>query len=395
MIKFIKKIRELYTGLFKSNIESGNVLVLTILSSVIFIGVTGLVVDYGTAVMMEAKLKTASDVAALAGIQEIPYQSSSVDKMQVYMEQNYAQDADCTTEYYSDDESCWLISSSNVQTYFMRYFGVDTLTIHARSKAILEPIEGVSGGKGITPFVIMNPNKNSNWSDDLVESNHGKPYILKYGSDNIMLEDWYYGRQIVGEGIIHDDTTLPDGGWRSTLGLDPDSDNPEDESLAASDLQLNFAEGWKGDIEIGHILNSNPGVITSAIRKGRDDRLDGYTSVTWDGFDANLDPQSNRIVIVPIVSLGDFDVNGNWHEATQAEIESGTYTWKSSKVDGFAAFFLLTAEEQSILPGGGNIDNKWIIGRFIYGVNIGGEIITPGNSDGPDFGMSAGRLIPF
>ncbi len=394
-MKFIKKIRELYISLCKSNNESGNVLVLALFSSAIFIGVTGLVVDYGTAVMMETKLQTASDIAALSGVQELPYQSYSQIKMQEYMVQNYPDTANCNVEYFSDDESCWLISSANVPTYFMRYFGMDNLTIHARSKAILESIEGISGGKGVTPFVVVNPNKNSIGADDLVESNHGKPYILKYGTDNIMLEDWYYGRQIVGEGVIHDESSLPDGGWRSTLGLDPDSDDPEDESLAASDLQENFTVGWKGDMEIGHVLNSNPGVIDSAIRKGRDARLDGYTSVSWDGFDANLDPESNRIVLVPVVSLGDFDLYGNWHDATHAEIESGTYTWKSSKVDGFAAFFILTEDEQSILPGADNIDGKWIVGRFLYGVNIGGEILSPGNSGGPDFGMSQGRLVPF
>lgn len=394
-MKFIGKIRKIFRSIYRSNDESGNVLILAMLSSAIFLAVTGLVVDYGTAVMMESKLKTASDVAALAGIQELPYQSYSQAKMQEYMEQNYPDTTNCNVEYFSDDESCWLISSANVPTYFMRYFGMENLTIHARSKAILEPIEGVSGGKGVTPFVIVNPNKNTTGNDDLVESNHGKPYILKYGTDNIMLEDWYYGRQIVGEGVVHDETSLPDGGWRSTLGLDPDSDDPEVSSLAASDLQENFAVGWTGSIEIGHILNSNPGVIDSAIRKGRDVRLDGYTSVSWAGFDANLDAESNRIVLVPVVSLGDFDECGVWHEATHAEIESGTYTWKSSKVDGFAAFFMLSEDEQSILPGGDQIDSKWVVGRFLYGVNIGGEILTPGNSQGPDFGMSMGRLVPF
>lgn len=131
-MKFISKIRKLFTGLYRSNDESGNVLILAVLSSAIFIGVTGLVVDYGTAVMMESKLKTASDVAALAGIQELPYQSYSQAKMREYMEQNYTDTANCNVEYFSDDESCWLISSANVPTYFMRYFGMDNLTIHAR-----------------------------------------------------------------------------------------------------------------------------------------------------------------------------------------------------------------------------------------------------------------------
>lgn len=358
------------------------------------IGVTGLAVDYGNAIMQESKLKTATDLAALAGVQELPYTIEAESEMQNYFEENYSMAADSTTQMDSASDNCWITASHEVPTYFMRIFGQDTLTVKAASKAVLESIEGMSGGKGIMPFVIVNPNKNGNPNDDFNASNYGKPFVLKYGEDNIMVEDWFFGRQMVAWGTPHSEGNIADGGWRSVLSLDPDSMDPYSNANSADAFRTNFENGWQGQVEIGDILDSNPGVMTGATTQGRTNRLSGFTSTDWSGFDVNLDPLNNRVVVVPVVSLGEY-VDGVWQEASPTDVQNGNYQWTKSHVDGFAAFFLLTSQEQGALPGGNLVNNKWIVGRFIYGANIGGEIITPGSSEGPDMGMTQGRLVPF
>ncbi|MFH1514795.1 MAG: Tad domain-containing protein, partial [bacterium] len=250
MIIFAKNIRNILNKIFAKDRESGNVFVLALLSTSVLIGITGLAIDYGNAVMLEAKLQSATDIATLAGIQEIPFNLSAEGKMAQFIQQNYKYSSDIVTDMNSDDASCWMTASHDVPTYFMRIFGRDTLTIHSNARAILEPVEGISGGPGIMPFVLINPNKNGTPNDDLKEQNNGKPYVLKYGSDNIMVEDWYAGRQTVGSGIDHFQGNLPDGGWRSVLGLDPSSDSPYDTSNSANDFRTNFGEGWDGTVKI-------------------------------------------------------------------------------------------------------------------------------------------------
>lgn len=358
------------------------------------IGVTGLAVDYGNAIMQESKLKNATDLAALAGVQDLPYTDSAEFEMQEYFDENYSLAAATTTQMDSGADYCWITASHEVPTYFMRFFGQDTLTVKAASKAVLEPIEGMTGGKGVMPFVIINPNKNGSPNDDLDASNNGQPFVLKYGSDNIMVEDWFYGRQMVAWGNPHSEGSLPNGGWRSVLALDPNSMDPYTNENSAESFRTNFGDGWKGSVKLGDILDSNPGVMTGATTQGRSDRLDGFTSTDWSGFDVNLDSQNGRVVVVPVVSLGQY-VNGVWQEATTVDIQNGNYDWQKSRVDGFATFFLLSSCEQNQLPGANLVNNKWVVGRFIYGANIGGDIRTPGNSGGPAMGMTQGRLVPF
>jgi hypothetical protein len=375
--------------------ESGNVLVISLVASGVLIGVTGLAVDYGNAVVQEAKLQKAADMSALAGIQEAPYASESVSEMQDYFDANYTRTSECQKQFGANYNTCWVVASHPVDTYFMRIFGQDTLTVQARAKAELQDVEGFSGGIGVVPFVLLNPEKNGDPTDDLNASNHGTPFVLKYAEDNIMVEDWYFGRQTVEPGMLHFSGNLPDGGWRSPLALDPDSESPYDESNSASDYCTNFADGWGGTLEIGDIIGSNPGVMTGATTQGRRDRLNGYESMDWGSFNPNQDQQNPRIIVVPVVSLGQYDSSGVWQESDLSDVSNGNYDWKYSRVDGFAAFYLLTDNEQRALPGGNDVDRKWVVGRYLHGVNIGGVIRTPGDSGGPDMGMKQGRLIPF
>ena len=375
--------------------EAGNVLLLAVLSSAALIGASGFAVDYGMAVMQESKLQAATDLAALAGVQDLPFTNVSLARMQNYFMENYTRAGESTVQYDGDSASCWLTASHPVNTYFMRIFGRDTLTVHAQSKAVLENIEGFEGGIGVMPFVLINPNGNGNPNDDLNASNNGQPFILKYSSDNIMVDDWFYGRQIVQPLVIHmEGGSIRDAGWRSILALDPDSMDPQTNSNSGADFNLNFAQGWKGHIEIGDILDSNPGVMTGPTVQARNDRLDG-NNTQWSTFDANLDPTNSRILVVPVVTLGYYDGLGVWHAASDQQIIDGTYDWMHSRVDSFAAFYLLSDTEQMALPGGNYLDRKWVVGRYLYGVNIGGLLINPGDSEGPDLGMRQGRLVEF
>ena len=392
MSEFFSIINKIWERITRS--EAGNVLVISLVASGVLIGVTGFAVDYGNAIVQESKLKQATDMAVLAGVQELPYTTSCGTKVVTYFQNNYSRANECAYAVGTTSDTCSLTATHQIPTHFMRVFGQDSLTVRARSKAKLESIEGFSGGIGIAPFVIVNPDKNSSPNDDLNASNNGKPYLLKYGPDNRMLCDWYYGQQQVAVGYEHvDDSSIANGGWRSVLGLDPDSTSPYDYSNAASDYKDNFAYGWGGTIEIGDILGSNPGDMVGPTTQGRNDRLNG-NDTSWSGFDPNLDPTNTRILIVPVVSLGSY-VNDVWQEASVADVAAGNYDWSLSRVVGFAAFFLLTDNEQKALPGGNDVDRKWVVGRFMYGVNIGGVLTSPGNSNGPNFGMKQGRLIPF
>ena len=395
-----------YTRLMNRR-EDGNVMVLTVLMIVIMLGSAGMVIDYGVAAVQEARLQKATDAAALAAVQDLPAIDTAKSRMVSYFTTNYAEHQRASATYSADSEFVWVEAQDPVPTYFMSLFGIDRLTVNAKSKAQLEMLD-LSKGRGIMPFVLINPNKNSNPNDDLNPNDPlavGRPYVLKYGEDTIMIDDWWLGEQTISHGNDHDGHGgLASAGWRSVLALDPDSTDPDVNANSADDFRTNFADGWDGFVTIGDILNSNPGVMTGAVTQGRRDRMSAIeTDYSWEAFDEEFmaaNPNHPRIVVVPIVSLGSYGVGNDglqsWHQATENEILNESYDWTHSRVDGFAAFYLLDDHEQRALPGGNSLDRKWIAGRYLGAANIGGSTgNNVGGNGGGDFGLRIGRLIPY
>jgi hypothetical protein len=388
----------------------------------IMLGVAGMVMDYGIAAVQEARLQKSTDAAALAGIQDLPLQEVAKTRMVEYFNTNYTYNTRATATYGTDAETCWVSAVDPVPTFFMSLFGIDELYANARSKAKLQVVTS-SKGLGVMPFVLLNPN--SNWcpGDDLedgradlnndgdIANNVGRDYILKYGEDSMMVDDWYGCEQILDPTHLHDPDSdgidLSNGGWRTPLALDPNSTDPYSDANSADAFRTNIEGGWDGYMNIGDILDSNPGVMTGATTQGRRNRLAGSTT-TYEQIIADREydyvhfVNDPRLIVVPIVSLGKYGVGNDglqsWQVASQNEIENESYDWMHSRVDGFALFYMWDDHEQkdeSIVPGGSLTDTKWITGRFLGFANIGGSG-APGDEDpDADFGLRYGRLIPW
>ncbi|MFH1675901.1 MAG: hypothetical protein ABIC40_02665, partial [bacterium] len=296
---------------------------------------------------------------------------------------------DPDSQIYSPTGSEYRVTlTTEIPTFFMRLLGHDNMVISATAKAIAErPLGGLNGGG--FPFAIINPNLNNDPSDDFTIWNYGKPYIVGYGEDNVMIEDWANGSAAPpsspgkgGKGGGKNNSM----GWRGILGLNDDGTYGHS---GASDLKNIMANGWNGIMLIGDEVPCKFGNMAGPTRDGREALL-GENPIDWDDFDIERNSKSSRVVLVPIVHL----INATRGDTfTVADFYNGaSWVHNTVVVDGFAPFFILAeGEYEQYLNVKGNT-HDWLLGYFIPGVDTS-HFMHPGGG-APDYGLySPPRLI--
>ena len=130
--------------------ESGQVLVFVAIALAAVIGLSAFVVDVGYAYFAQRSLQASADAAALAGAQQLPDPASAVATAKQFGTQSGAKNA--TTKISSVDEvvstrclasvpGCAPVNAvsvdetGHVNTFFVRFFGINRLNIHVRSTA--------------------------------------------------------------------------------------------------------------------------------------------------------------------------------------------------------------------------------------------------------------------
>lgn len=340
--------------------EKGSGLVLLIIALPALIAMAGLVIDYGRGVVVKTQLQRAADAGCLAGAAFLPNEDYANYFAGRLIDANF--EGTDITELYPGDKSYGVYLTENVPTIFMRFFGRNNMKVTARAMSRVRV--SVSGlYHGAFPFALINPNLNNDSCDDLEDSNYGRPYILAYGENNVMVEDWANdcGELPENPGGGEED---PSKGWRSALALGGNG---------AAKLRDNMVDGYDEELNPGDYLDTELGNVDGPISQGREELL-GLNPISWEEFDPLIDGDSSRVVLIPIVHL----INSNRNDTyTVADFANGA-PWEHDQVvlDGFAPFFLLTEAEQGDVDGDGNPgnDGDWLIGYFIPGVVISGGI---------------------
>lgn len=360
--------------------QRGNALVLALLVLPVLIGAAGLALDWGRGVWCKTRMKRAADSAALAGVSFLPNCYVAWQHAFDMVNANYGVPGDATYTPIGNQYRVEL--SDTIPTFFMRLFGHDTMEVGVSSTAVaLRPVNGLRGGA--FPFAIINPNLNFDPTDDLIPSNYGRPYIIMYGEDNVMVPDWANGSLPVpppSEGTSR--------GWRGALGLEQDGGMSND--AGTDDIVFCMLNPWPGTAAIGDGLPTKTGNMDNPLNRARNDLL-GPNPLDWEDFDPRYHSDCERVAMVPIVHL----VNVARQDTYTIQDYYNDAAWEHSYVviDGFAPFFILTVSEQGDVDGDGNPnDRDWIVGLYVPGVKTG-NFLPPGPNT-PNYGLYAPpRLI--
>jgi hypothetical protein len=360
--------------------EKGNALIMVALVLPVLLGMAGLALDWGRGVWVKTSLQKAADAGALAGATRMPSHSDAEAEAKRMVTANFA-DPD-KAEYTPLSGYYRVRLSENVPTFFMGLFGHPNMDVGVSATAsIKRPVGGLRGGAW--PFAVINPELNNDPTDDLVPSNWGRKYIIEYGEDNIMVPDWANGS--LGLPAVPDANSR---GWRGSLKLN--ADGSMDGTAGADDLVYCMTHGWPGTANIGDPLLTKCGNIDQPVEKGRTDLLGG-NPLPWADFDPRTDNEISRVVLVPIVHLV-HSTRGDTY--TVQDFNNGAdYQHDYVILDGFAPFFIMTANEQGDVDGNGKLDDRdWVVGYFIPGVQT--EHFLPPVSGNPNYGLySPPRLV--
>lgn len=296
----------------KINNNKGVTQVIVILAMTVVLGASALVIDAGLAMANRIQFSNAVDAAALAGVMELPsHPESAITVAESYIVSNGFDALDVTITVASDHKSLTIAGNKIHDFYLAPIIGIRSTNIAVRAKAMIGPAKMVSG---LRPFGINQ-------------------------------QELVYGEEVV----------LKDGGG------DGDTGNFGAVAFAnlfgASNFNYNILYGFDGQVEIGEVIDTEPGNMASSISV-INEVIDTDPYASFDHFDGD----SPRVWIIPV--LDDMSVDGR----------------DSVVVVGFAAFFIESIENIS--------GQAQVTGRFI-------EFTTSGaiGDTAPDIGVYAMRLV--
>ncbi len=138
--------------------QSGNVAIIFALAIAVLLGVTALVVDVGGLFEERRELQKSADMAALAGVMELPDDpSSAISMANSYLDQNtphaFERNITVLSTYVSNDTIRVEATNPNTPLYFARIWGRQESTVRASATAVIS--SPTVYGHGVMPFGIM------------------------------------------------------------------------------------------------------------------------------------------------------------------------------------------------------------------------------------------------
>lgn len=234
--------------------EKGSVILIVTLMMTVLLGFIALVADLGLLFLEKNRLSNAVDAAALAGVQELPFDiAASISVAGDYLNRNMKGLQDSQVTISKDNKEIQVVAKKNLQFAFGPLFGVSSKEIEATARARIDVVTAISG---VVPLAVVRQN-----------FVFGKQYMLKLGAGQ-------------GEGQYH--------GNFGALALG---------GKGASVYRQNLAEGYSGVLRIGDWVLTEPGNMAGPTVQGVRDRLEACPNSTYDNFPKNCE----RLVIVPIV----------------------------------------------------------------------------------------------
>jgi hypothetical protein len=301
--------------------EKGSALVIVALAMIVLLGSSAIVVDYGMLAVKRRTLVNAADAAALAGAQELLHNPNSPNSA-ILIAREYAidngVDPDLIEVVVSPSNSLISVHVADLVNFaFASVLGFETGHVTAEASAAVGAVNGMTG---IVPLAIV--------EESFIK---GQEYELKsFSPPSFTFGPGNFGALALG-------------------------------GPGASRFESNLRDGYNGMIQIGDLLDTEPGVMSNPIKRAFNDRANRCeSSCTYNNFS----PECPLLVYIPIIK----QPTGQGKQKVE--------------VVGFAAFFL----DKNQPPGQGN--ESIIKGRFVDTIAQGQ--ITPGTTG---YGVSAVNLV--
>jgi hypothetical protein len=295
--------------------EKGAVLVLVAAALVVLLGFGALTIDVGSLFLNRERLVNAADAAALAGVQFLPADPvSAADTALYYAYQNGVEPGEVTVDISGDGKTITVSAVRQVGFFLAPVLGFTSTEVSAEAKARVGGVEAVWGA---APLGIP---------EQTLE--FGELYTLKVGG---------------GCGEMGNFGALALGG------------------RGASNYEDNLRNGYQGWLEIGDVVETEPGNMSGPTKRAIEDRISGHEGCTFDDHCQNCP----RLIYVPVYrDLG--EKPGGRHDV---------------EIVGFAAFFL-----DGVIPGQGN--KSEVKGYFVEKLTSAAR----GMSEN-DWGLRTAKLI--
>jgi len=262
--------------------RDGSVIVFFALCLTVLMGVSALVIDYGILIHKRISLSNAVDAAALAGAQELIFDSDNAEAVaRSYLEANGVDPSDAEVVVFDSNTKIKVTAKCDINYYFARILGFDEGKAEASAAAMCGPVIGVY--EGIRPFAI-----------EKQPLEFGVQYVLKEGG---------------GEGS---------NGNYGALALS---------GRGGSTYVNNIINGYNGHLRVGDYVETEPGNMSGPTMQGINtliSRCDHIPECTYDNYISNC-PR-----IITVIMVDSLDVNGR----------------SNVRIAGFARFFLEGVEGQ-------------------------------------------------
>lgn len=243
-------------GLHKN--EIGSAAVIFAICITVFVGISATVIDAGLIYVTKQKLVNAGDSAALAGAQELPYNTEEAENKAIqYAKSNGMKETEISVEIDDDNRTIKVSMERNVELFFAKFLGHDRSNIKSTSIAIVAPISGLDG---VIPLGIKH-----------YDFNFGQEYTLKVGA---------------GES---------DEGWFGALALG---------GPGASTYENNLANGYSEIIKVGDIINIETGNISNPTKRAIDERIMECTHSPYCTAEC-FSRDCRRLIKLPIINIED------------------------------------------------------------------------------------------
>lgn len=261
--------------------QKGQVVVIVALLIISFVGMTALVVDVGSLYQERRFLQSTADSAALAGAQELPDRDKATQKAIEYAE-NYRELSSINIEVIIEkrsvdslvnDKITVKVDNPSAPLYFAKIWNIQSTEVGASATAIVgKPIII----NNVVPWgVKLDPGEDWNeWLSGQTEK------TIKYGPQS-------YEKN---EGNFY------------ALDLDP---NVPHSSGGANEYYSRIVDGYEGDLQVGDIIWTEPGVMGKTQTKVYE-RLAKYGDGTIHDFDelvedGELIQTNGQFVMIPVI----------------------------------------------------------------------------------------------
>ena len=246
--------------------EKGTAIVIVALALSTLMIAAALVTDVGLLYLERSRLVRASEAAALAGAGELPEEDEAYNTADQFAIKNDLEPGSYEIEVIKEESRVVVSAVSEVSMAFARVMGITEQKVAGSASAIKGNAKGLMGA---APFGIPEE-----------EFGTGEEYVLREAPPGHQNED-----EELEEG--EEDRDEEGAGNFGILALgDPGADT----------VRENIKEGYEGYLEIGDLVDTEPGFVSGPVRDGIEHLLDECDEECEEDYS-----DCPRLLVIPII----------------------------------------------------------------------------------------------